>query len=133
LARVFELSRFLDRRCGTLSTGQKQRVSLARALMHDPPVMLLDEPTRGLDVFGSQAIFDYIAHLRGRNKAVIVSTHRLHEAQRLCGRFGLLYQGRLTLEGTLAELQAATGRETLVDMFLHSIQTPCGRGPGNAV
>jgi sodium transport system ATP-binding protein len=122
LTQVFDLRSFLDRRCGTLSTGQRQRVSLAQALIHDPPVMLLDEPTRGLDVFGSQAIFDYIDRLRRQGKAVIVSTHRLHEAQRLCDRFGLLHQGRLVLEGTLAELQAATSRETLVDMFLHSIQ-----------
>jgi ABC-2 type transport system ATP-binding protein/sodium transport system ATP-binding protein len=91
--------------------------------------MLLDEPTRGLDVFGSKAIFDYIDKLRGHGKAVIVSTHRLHEAQDLCDRFGLLYQGRLVLEGSLAELQTATGRGTLVDMFLHSIQhAPPARG-----
>ncbi len=122
LSDVFDLRGFLDQRCATLSTGQKQRVSLARAWVHDPPVMLLDEPTRGLDVFGSKAIFDYIDTLRGHEKAVIVSTHRLHEAQDLCDRFGLLYQGRLVLEGTLKELQAATGRSSLVDMFLHSIQ-----------
>ena len=122
LSDVFDLRSFLDRRCATLSTGQKQRVSLARAWVHDPPVMLLDEPTRGLDVFGSKAIFDYIDTLRGHDKAVIVSTHRLHEAQELCDRFGLLFRGRLVLEGTFAELQAATGRNTLTEMFLHSVQ-----------
>ncbi len=117
---LLELTSFLDQRCGTLSTGQKQRVQLARALIHDPPIMLLDEPTRGLDVFGSHAIFEYIAHLREEGKAVIVSTHRLHEAQDLCGRFGLLHRGRLALEGTLAQLQAATGRETVADMFMQT-------------
>lgn len=126
LSEWFELDEFLDRRCATLSTGQKQRISLARALIHDPPVMLLDEPTRGLDVFGSKAIFQYIDRLREQGKAVIVSTHRLHEAQRLCDRFGLLYQGRLVLEGTLNELQTATGHENLVDMFLHCIQSSAG-------
>jgi ABC-2 type transport system ATP-binding protein/sodium transport system ATP-binding protein len=80
--------------------------------------MLLDEPTRGLDVVGSQLVFDYIATLRGQGKAVIVSTHRLDEAQRLCDRFGLLHAGSLHQEGTLAELQNRTGRETLVEMFL---------------
>jgi ABC-2 type transport system ATP-binding protein/sodium transport system ATP-binding protein len=80
--------------------------------------MLLDEPTRGLDVFGSKVVFDYIALLRERGKAIIVSTHRLDEAQRLCDRFGLLHFGKLVHEGTLAELQAATGRDSLVDMFL---------------
>jgi len=122
LSDVFDLRGFLDRRCATLSTGQRQRVCLARAWVHDPPVMLLDEPTRGLDVFGTKAIFDYIDALRGHEKAVIVSTHRLHEAQDLCDRFGLLYQGRLVLEGRLSELQAATGRQTLAEMFLNSVQ-----------
>ena len=123
LSDVLGLEAFLDRRCSTLSTGQKQRVQLARALIHDPPIMLLDEPTRGLDVFGSHVIFDYIGHLRDRGKAVIVSTHRLHEAQRLCDRFGLLHQGQLVLEGTLKELQSATGCETLVDIFMHDIDS----------
>lgn len=129
LSGVFDLRGFLDQRCSTLSTGQKQRVCLARAWVHDPPVMLLDEPTRGLDVFGSKAIFDYIETLRGHDKAVIVSTHRLHEAQEFCDRFGLLHQGRLVLEGRLGELQAITGRESLVDMFLHSIQQLPGERP----
>jgi ABC-2 type transport system ATP-binding protein/sodium transport system ATP-binding protein len=118
LGRIFDLHRFIDQRCSTLSSGQQQRVHLVRALIHDPPVMLLDEPTRGLDVFGSQVIFEYVAHLRTEGKAVIVSTHQLDEAQRLCDRFGLMHRGQLVREGTLAELQAATGCESLVDMFL---------------
>ncbi|MCA9118716.1 MAG: ATP-binding cassette domain-containing protein [Planctomycetaceae bacterium] len=118
LADTFGLTPLLSRRCASLSTGQKQRVILARGLIHDPPVMLLDEPTRGLDVIGSKVVFDYIAHLRDRDKAVIVCTHHLDEAQRLCDRFGLLHAGRLWREGTIGELQASTGCETLVDMFL---------------
>ena len=121
LTERLDLARFLDQRCATLSTGQKQRVQLARALIHDPPVMLLDEPTRGLDVFGTQTIFEYIADLRTQGKALIVSTHRLDEAERLCDRFGLIHHGRLALEGTLAELQSLTGRDTLVDMFLQRV------------
>ena len=119
LTQLMDLGPFLDQRCSTLSTGQKQRVQLARALIHDPPIMLLDEPTRGLDVFGSQAIFEYIGHLRQEGRAVIVTTHRLDEAQRLCDRFGLMHRGRFVLEGTLEELRKASGRETLVDMFIH--------------
>lgn len=118
LADTFGIRQLLARRCAALSTGQKQRVILARGLIHDPPVMLLDEPTRGLDVIGSKVVFDYIARLRGENKAVIVCTHRLDEAQRLCDRFGLLHAGQLWREGTLSELQQATGCEALVDMFL---------------
>lgn len=118
LAEILQLGRFLDQGCATLSTGQKQRLSLARALMHDPPVMMLDEPTLGLDVVGSQVIFDYIDLLKQRDKAIILCTHRLEQAQRVCSRFGLLHQGRMVLEGTLAELQEKTGRQDLVDMFV---------------
>ncbi len=123
LADLLDLTLFLDQRCGTLSTGQKQRINLARALIHDPPIMLLDEPTRGLDVVGSKVIFDYIELLRQQKKAVIVSTHRLEQAQRVCDRFGLLNQGELVLEGTLEELRGTTGQETLVDMFLGIIES----------
>lgn len=122
LATLFDLTGLLDRRCAVLSTGQRQRVTLARALIHSPPVMLLDEPTRGLDVLGSQVVVDYIARLRGQGKAVIVSTHRLDEAERLCDRFGLLHNGRLQLEGTLAELRTETGCDSLVNMFRKFLQ-----------
>lgn len=118
LSRLLQLETFLDQRCGTLSTGQKQRVNLARALIHDPPVMLLDEPTRGLDVVGTQVVFDYISHLRGLGKSVIVCTHRLDEAERICSRLGLLHLGSMRHEGTLQQLQEKTGRRTLTEMFL---------------
>ncbi|HVT30184.1 MAG TPA: ATP-binding cassette domain-containing protein [Lacipirellulaceae bacterium] len=117
LAELFGLSSLLDRRCSLLSTGQRQRVILARALIHAPPTVLLDEPTRGLDVLGSETVVDYVRQLRKEGKAVIISTHRLDEAERLCDRFGLLHQGCLRLEGTLPELSAATGCTTLVEMF----------------
>jgi ABC-2 type transport system ATP-binding protein/sodium transport system ATP-binding protein len=123
LAALFGLADFLDRRSATLSTGQKQRVNLARSLVHDPPVILLDEPTRGLDVLGSKVIFDYIGAARQAGKAVIVCTHRLDEAERLCDRFGLLIQGRLLHEGTLSELQQSTGLKTLTEMFLAGMPT----------
>lgn len=118
LASIMDLHRFLDQRCSTLSTGQKQRVNLARALVHDPPVVLLDEPTRGLDVVGAKVVFDYVARLRGDGRAIIVCTHQLDEAERLCDRFGLLHRGRLRYEGTLDELRQQTGQPDLVAMFL---------------
>lgn len=121
LAGLFGLVELLDRRSATLSTGQKQRVNLARSLIHDPPVLLLDEPTRGLDVVGSKVIFDYITAARKAGKAVIVCTHRLDEAERLCDRFGLLHRGRMMQEGTLDELRAKTGLTTLTDMFLQGL------------
>jgi sodium transport system ATP-binding protein len=121
LADLFGLHQFLDRRCATLSTGQKQRVNLARSLVHDPPALLLDEPTRGLDVMGSKVIFDYISAAKELGKSVIVSTHRLDEAEQFCDRFGLLHRGRMMHEGTLVELQAFTGCRTLTEIFLQGL------------
>jgi sodium transport system ATP-binding protein len=117
LGQLLDLRDLYDRRCAVLSTGQRQRVTLARALIHSPPVMLLDEPTRGVDILGSQVVIDYIATLRDNGKAVILSTHRLDEAERLCDRFGLLNHGKLQHEGTMSELQDATGCGNLIDMF----------------
>lgn len=124
LAKLMGIESFLDRRAGTLSTGQRQRVTLVRGLIHDPPVMLLDEPTRGLDVVGVQTIFDYIKHLRDVGKAVIVCTHRLDEAQRLCDRFGLLHRGSLRHSGSMDDLRQATGHDHLVEMFVDLMAEP---------
>jgi ABC-2 type transport system ATP-binding protein/sodium transport system ATP-binding protein len=119
LTELFDLHDFLHRRSSTLSTGQKQRVNLARSLVHDPPVVLLDEPTRGLDVFGCQVVFDFIGQLREAGKSVILCTHRVDEAERVCDRFGLMHRGRMMHEGTLAELRRETGCETIAQMFRH--------------
>jgi ABC-2 type transport system ATP-binding protein/sodium transport system ATP-binding protein len=118
LTSILDLDGFLDQGCATLSTGQKQRLSLARALIHDPPVMILDEPTLGLDVVGSQVIFNYIDILKERDKAIILCTHRLEQAQRVCTRFGLMHEGRKVLAGSLADLQRQTGKNDLVEMFV---------------
>ncbi len=118
LVQLVGLKDILDRRCANLSTGQRQRVTLARALIHRPPVMLLDEPTLGLDVLGTQIVMEYIELLRAEGKAVILTTHHLDDAERLCSRFGLMHQGELVSEGTLAELRERTGCCNLTDMFL---------------
>jgi ABC-2 type transport system ATP-binding protein/sodium transport system ATP-binding protein len=118
LSNLLGIHDLLNRRGTTLSTGQRQRLNLARSLIHRPPVLLLDEPTLGLDIFGRQVVAEFIQLLRQEGKAAILTTHHLDEAERLCDRFGLLYQGRLVSEGTLEELRAATGCVTLTDMFL---------------
>jgi len=123
LADLMGASDILDRRAGTLSTGQRQRVTLIRGLVHDPPVMLLDEPTRGLDIVGVQTIFRYIDHLRVLGKAVVVCTHRLDEAERLCDNFGLLFAGKLRHQGNLDGLREATGRSHLAEMFVDLLET----------
>ncbi len=124
LSWLLGLRDLLRRRCNTLSTGQRQRVQLARALIHNPPVLLLDEPTLGLDVLGSQVVLEFVNHLRTQGKAVLLTTHRLDEAERLCDRFGLLHQGQLVRAGTLDQLRAETGCRGLTDMFMTLVKTP---------
>ena len=118
LTDLLNLGEFLDQPCSTLSTGQRQRVHLARALIHRPPVMLLDEPTLGLDVLGTQMMTKFIAHLRAQGKAVIVCTHHLDEAERICSRFGLMHKGAIVVDGTLDDMRAQTGCGSLVEIFL---------------
>ena len=122
LANLLDFRRILESRCTTLSTGEKQRVNLARALMHDPPVMILDEPTLGLDVIGSQVIFEYIDLLKERGKAIVLCTHRLEQAQRICNDFGLLHRGKMVNHGSIDQLREQTGKRDLVDMFIELIR-----------
>ena len=122
LSELLGFQAILERRCATLSSGEKQRVNLARALIHEPPVMLLDEPTTGLDVLGSSVIFEYVALLKDRGKAVIVCTHRLDEAERICDRFGLIYEGNLYREGTAEELLQDSAQTNLTDLFLQMLK-----------
>jgi sodium transport system ATP-binding protein len=122
LAATLDLTELLDRRCEALSSGQKQRVSVARAVLHDPPVLILDEPTVGLDVLASRFLREYIGAERARGKAVIFSTHYLAEAELLCDRIGLLHEGRLLAEGPPAELRARAGdAPSLEEAFLRLV------------
>lgn len=118
VADQLSMQAFLDQRCGLLSTGQAQRVNLAKAMIHQPPIVLLDEPTLGLDVVGSQVVFDYLQLLKEQQCAVILSTHRLEQAQRICDRLGLMNRGEMKLEGRWTEIGNATGCESLVDLFV---------------
>lgn len=118
LIEFLGMGEFADLRCGALSTGQKQRTNIARALVADPPILILDEPTLGLDVLTNRIILDFIRREREQGKAILLSTHYLDEAETLCDRIGLLHQGRLVAEGAMDELRARTGRQRLTDIFL---------------
>ncbi|MCG3127031.1 MAG: ABC transporter ATP-binding protein NatA [Phycisphaerae bacterium] len=109
---------FADLRCGAMSTGQKQRTNIARALIADPPILVLDEPTLGLDVLTNRVILEFIRTQSQRGKTILLSTHALDEIESMCGRMGLMHAGRLVAEGDLATLRAASGRTRLSDVFL---------------
>jgi len=124
LAPALALDGILDRRCEVLSTGERQRVSIARAVLHDPPVLILDEPTSGLDVLASRFMRDFVRAERDRGKAVLFSTHYLAEAELLCDRIGFLHHGRLISEGSPAEIRDRTGKPTLEEAFLFLAEGP---------
>ncbi len=113
-----EMNDFRDRRCDKLSTGMKQKVSIARTLVHDPPVMIFDEPTLGLDIMTARTIVDFIRECRQHGKTVIFSTHIMSEVEKLCDIIGIIDAGRLLAEGTLAELRRRYAEEDLEEIFV---------------
>jgi len=128
LVPALALASILDRRCEALSTGERQRVSIARAVLHDPPVLILDEPTSGLDVLASRFMRDFVRSERARGKAVLFSTHYLAEAELLCDRIGFLHRGRLLCEGTPAEIRSRAGTSTLEEAFLALAEDASDKG-----
>lgn len=115
LLERFALEEVAARHVGQLSTGLKQRVNLARALISDPPVLILDEPTVGLDVLGARAVGLMIAQARDENRCVLLSTHLMHEAAKLCDEVAIIHRGRILAQGPPSDL--ASGHVDLEDAF----------------
>ncbi|MBW1877736.1 MAG: ABC transporter ATP-binding protein [Deltaproteobacteria bacterium] len=114
-------SAFADRPCGGLSTGMKRRVVLARALVHHPKVLLLDEPTDGLDVPGRRQVLALIKDQAAAGRAIVLSSHIMAEVERVVDRVGVMDHGRLVAEGTLREVLVESGQPTLDDAFFHLV------------
>jgi sodium transport system ATP-binding protein len=119
---TLDMNEFRDRRCDKLSTGMKQKVSIARTLVHDPPVMIFDEPTHGLDVLISRTVVNFIRDCRARGKTVIFSTHVMREAEKLCDTIAFIHNGRIMAEGTLAQLRERAGAQDLEDVFINVVE-----------
>ncbi len=118
-----EMNDFRDRRCDKLSTGMKQKVSIARTLVHDPSVMIFDEPTVGLDVMAARAISGFIRECRDNGKTVVFSTHVMSEVEKLCDHIGIIDGGKLLAEGTLPELRERYGIQDLEDLFVKVVES----------
>ena len=118
-----EMNEFRDRRCDKLSTGMKQKVSIARTLVHDPSVMIFDEPTLGLDVMAARTIVNFIWECRTNGKTVVFSTHVMSEVEKLCDRIGIIHDGKLLAEGTVADLRAQFGIQDLEDLFVKVVES----------
>lgn len=121
LADMLDMTTFIDRRCEALSTGQTQKVSIARVILHDPKVLILDEPTLGLDIMTSRSILDFILHAKARGHSIIFSTHYMTEAETLCDRVGLIYDGELLAIGTKEALYEQAGATNLQQTFLNLV------------
>ena len=121
LADELDMHEFLDRRCDRFSTGMKQKTSIARTLIHDPPVMIFDEPTLGLDVMAARTIVRFVRDCRNRGKTVIYSTHVMSEVEKLCDMVGIIHDGRLLAEGTVAELRAKHGQQDMEEIFVQVV------------
>jgi sodium transport system ATP-binding protein len=127
----FGLAEYADTRVDRLSQGMKQKVSIARTVAHDPPVLIFDEPTVGLDVLNALEMQRVIAELRDDGKTIIFSTHVMSEAERLCDRIAVIHRGRIHACDTLAALREATGQHYLEDIFVHYV-TEAGSDPAAA-
>jgi sodium transport system ATP-binding protein len=104
-----------------MSTGMKQKVSIARTIIHDPPVLIFDEPTSGLDVLVARAVLKAIAALRDQGKCIIFSTHIMREVEKLCDRVAIIHRGRILAEGTLPELAARYDEPDVEELFFNLI------------
>ena len=114
-----DMASFAKQRAESLSSGQKQKVAIARAIVHDPDILMFDEPTSNLDVLASRDIRDFMVEARGRGKCVIFSTHVLHDAERLCDRVTILHEGNVVATGATEEVRGA--HRDLEDAFLELV------------
>lgn len=118
LITLLNMQEYADRKCENFSKGMKQKVSLARTLLHSPKNLLLDEPTSGLDIMNARQVRQLITKLRAEGHCIILSTHILSEAERLCDRIVIMDKGRSLASGTVAELLAQSGKTHLEDAFI---------------
>lgn len=121
LSQDLRMEEFLDQRCGTLSDGQRQKANLARAFLHDPPALILDEPTSSLDVITGRFVLEAIRGAGDDGKGVLFSTHVMGEAEIVCDRVILLHRGNVLARGTVAEVCEGAGAEGLTDAFLRLV------------
>jgi sodium transport system ATP-binding protein len=126
---IFEwlkMNDFRDVLGSKMSTGMKQKVSIARTIVHDPPVLIFDEPTSGLDVLVQRAVLQKILELRDQGKTILFSTHSMHEVEKLCARVAIIHRGRLQAEGTPEELLERFAQPDLEELFFALVEQADG-------
>lgn len=119
---LLELGDILSRRAGGYSSGMKQKIVIARAVLHDPPVIFFDEVTSGLDVVARRAVLDFVRRYPGESRAVVYSTHVMSEVEELCDRACIIYRGSKIAEGSIAELVRMGAGRNLEDAFFKLVE-----------
>ena len=119
---TLSMENFKDVRVDKLSTGMKQKLSIARCILHNPSVLILDEPTVGLDIITARTVTDYVKEFKKQGKCVIYSTHIMREAEKLCDTIGIIHHGKLLANGTLGELKKRSSSEDLEETFFELIR-----------
>lgn len=121
LVERFGIQEYMNARVEKLSSGMKQKVSIARTIAHDPPVLIFDEPTVGLDVLNALEMAKVIRELKAEGKTIVFSSHIMSEVEKLCDRIAIVHRGQLLALGTLDSLRKATGHHYLEDVFVHYV------------
>ncbi len=121
LFTFFGITDYQHRQAGKLSTGMRQKIALVRAVVHQPSILIFDEPTLGLDVIASQAVLEFIEHNRRSEQTMILSTHSMHLAQEVCDRVGVIHKGTMVTVATPKHLINQTGANNLEQAFLRLI------------
>jgi len=126
LVETLDMADFIDRRTEGFSHGQQVKVAIARAMVHRPQTVLLDEPSNGLDVMSTRSLREYIRSLKSSGHSVVLSTHIMQEVAALCDRIVIIAKGKVAADGTARQLMARSGRETIEDAFVELIGTEEG-------
>lgn len=121
LSNRLEMNEYIDKRVGKFSRGMKQKVSIARSIVHNPSAVLFDEPTTGLDVSAARIVQDFILECKRENKAVVFSSHSMAEVEKLCDRVVIIHKGKLIEEGTIESLKEKYNNSDLEEVFLKLI------------
>lgn len=122
IIKIMNMESFIDNRIENLSTGQTQRTSIARCLIHSPKVYIFDEPTLGLDVISSRSIIEFMKREKERGKTVLYSTHYMEEAESLCDKIIMIYQGQVVAMGTPDSLKEKANSNNLRDVFIKLVE-----------
>lgn len=121
LVEMLDMKEYIDRRVGKFSRGMKQKVAIARSIVHKPSVMLFDEPTAGLDVTAARIVQDFIVKCKEDNKAIIFSSHSMNEVERLCDRIVIIHKGKILEEGTVQEFKIKYNDNNMENIFMQLV------------